>query len=86
MMIAKGIANGLNRYGKLDPVEMLELLPTAERRLNVLLQLHPYTDWRPEAKPAFGEPPVAAAVRAAIGRWGIAVPPPVVKPDPFADP
>lgn len=86
MMIAKGIANGLNRYGKLDPVEMLELLPTAERRLNVLLQLHPYTDWRPEAKPAFGEPPVAPALRAAIGRWGIAVPPPVVKPDPFADP
>jgi hypothetical protein len=86
MMIGKGIANGLNRYGKLDPVEMLELLPSAERRLNVLLQLHPYIDWRPEAKPAFGEPPVAAAVRAAIGRWGIAVPPPTVEPDPFADP
>lgn len=86
MMIGKGIANALNRYGKLDPVEMLELLPTAERRLNVLLQLHPYIDWRPEAKPAFGEPPVAAAVRAAIGRWGITVPPPAVEPDPFADP
>jgi hypothetical protein len=86
MMIGKGIANGLNRYGKLDPVEMLELLPSAERRLNVLLQLHPYIDWRPEAKPAFGEPPVAAAVRAAIGRWGITVPPPAVEPDPFADP
>ena len=86
MMIGRGIASGLNRSGKLDPVEMLELLPSAERRLNVLLQLHPYIDWRPEAKPAFGEPPLSAAVRAAIGRWGIAVPPPVVKPDPFADP
>ena len=85
MMIAKGIANGLNRYGKLDPVEMLELLPTAERRLNILLQLHPHTDWRADAQADSNDPPAAAAVRAAIGRWGIPVPPPVVEHDPFAD-
>ncbi len=84
-LIANGIAKGLSRYGKLDPVEMLELIPSAGRRLNILLQLHPYTDWRPDAEPASGEPPAAAAMRAAIGRWDIPVPPPAVEPDPFAD-
>lgn len=85
-LITNGLANGLNRYGKLDPIEMLELIPSAERRLNILLQLHPHTDWRPQSQPAANDPPAAAAVRAAIGRWGISVPPPVVEPDPFADP
>jgi hypothetical protein len=81
LMIAKGIANGT-----LDPVETLELIPDAERRLDILIQLHPNTDWRPDAEPTFGDPPAAPALRTAIRRWDIPVPPPVVEPDPFADP
>jgi hypothetical protein len=81
LMIVKGIANGT-----LDPVEMLELIPSAERRLNILLYLHPHTDWHPDAEPTFRDPPSAPALRTAIRRWDIPVPPPVVEPDPFADP
>lgn len=71
---------------KLDAVAVLGLVPSGDRQVEVLRQVDPHTDWRPDATPKRGESPAKAAIRKHLEESGVEVPPPLVRPDPFADP
>lgn len=67
-----------------DRLAVLELIPSAQARLDILTIRYPEIDWRPDAVVAAGEPAWVPAMRDAVRDWKVVVPPPA--PDPFGTP
>lgn len=85
--VAGGVRASLSYNNKkLDAVAVLGLIPSADRQVEVLRQVDPYTDWRPDATPEPGESPAKAAIRKHLGESGAEVPPPLSRFDPLNDP
>lgn len=61
-------------------IELLETLPDPSSRIDLLRRMHPEVDWRPEGIVQPWDPGTAPALREAIRRWGVSVPPLPARP------